>query len=36
MRSALREQPDAILFDILMPRMNGMRMMGRLRNEGGG
>lgn len=33
--SALRERPDLILFDVLMPRMDGMTMLARVRNEGG-
>ena len=31
---ALREKPDLILLDILMPIMDGLTMMGKLREEG--
>ena len=31
---ALREKPDLILLDILMPVMNGLTMMGKLRETG--
>ncbi len=32
---ALRECPSLILFDIVMPRMDGLTMLSRLRQEGG-
>ena len=34
--SALKEHPDIILLDILMPKMDGMEMMKKLRADGWG
>jgi len=33
LRVALKEKPDLILLDILMPKMNGVEMMAKLRQE---
>ncbi|MDD4333362.1 MAG: response regulator [Patescibacteria group bacterium] len=33
---ALREKPDLILLDIIMPKMDGMTMLAKLRKEKGG
>jgi len=33
LKTALRERPDLILLDILMPRLNGLAMMRKLRSE---
>ena len=33
--SALRVMPDAIIFDILMPKMDGLAMIKKIRNDDG-